>query len=134
MPQGGTWKHDYLRSARAGIIGGAVITLVYCVIAVLSTPRPTNSEITQFGGVVIGLSVVCALVAATAVLLTEEVSRLPAALLGGAAAGAVVAFVAELVVSGWPQGEESHGVLVMTIAATLFGALVGAICWVAARR
>lgn len=134
MPAVTTSMHDYLRSARAGIVGGVAITAVYCFIAVLSTPRPSNGDLAAFAGLVIGFATICALLVAGAVVWARDGEPLAAALLSGLFSGAVVAFIAEVIVNGWPQGEESHGVLVMTVAAMFLGSLVGAMCWVGARR
>lgn len=134
MPEGNSWKRDYFRAVRAGVIGAVAITAIYCFIAVLSTPRPSNGDLVAFSALVIGFAVACALIVSAAIVWARDGEPLAAALVGGVISGAAVAFAAELVVAGWPQGEESHGVLVTTVAATFFGALVGAMCWVPGRR
>lgn len=135
MPAVNTWMHDYLRSARAGIIGGVAITAVYCFIAVLSTPRPSNGDLAAFAAVVVGIAAGCALLAAAAVLWARAGMRLLAALLAGLLGGPAVAFLAQLVLDGVPQGEgDTDRLMVASIASGLLGALVGAMCWVGARR
>ncbi|MFS3130402.1 hypothetical protein ACLM5J_18515 [Nocardioides sp. Bht2] len=135
MPQSNSTTIDYLRSARAGILGGLAVTTIYCLILIRSTPRPSNSEVTSFAALVVALTVCCALLASGAAVTARAGVRLLGAFLAGLLGGPAFALAAQFVLDGVPQGEgDTDRFLVGGIAAALFGALVGAMCWVGGRR